>query len=213
MTETVRTEVREALKAASRPLNFDELLAACHTVMENKQLSNALFQLKKWGEVVSPKRGLYEIPRCVRCDTRLEHAGGIGPYCPNKSCDADDDQRSDATEPLGRCGRCGAPLTDGPPCSCTKPAASTTPAPAAPATPESLLCEKVEEILQQLVDDTQGALDEYLVSIADPAILKPLQAARDNARAALKAHLKLDFTVTGSFSTAEDLVDHLRRLK
>lgn len=137
MTQTVRDEVLHALAQAGNPLTFDELLAACHTVTENKQLSNALFQLKKAEQVVSPKRGLYMLPR-----------GGYEQTAAPKS----------------------------PP----------TPAAAAAAEPQSH--DTVEQILQQLVDDTQGALDEYLVSIADPAILKPLQAARDQAREAVRAH-------------------------
>lgn len=41
--------------------------------------------------------------------------------------------------------------------------------------------------LQKLVADTQEALDEYVLAIADMEILTPLQAARDSARQALAA--------------------------
>lgn len=34
---------------------------------------------------------------------------------------------------------------------------------------------------------TQAALDEYLATVADPRVLKPLRAARDGARDALAA--------------------------
>ena len=46
-----------------------------------------------------------------------------------------------------------------------------------------------EAIVRHLVADTQSALDAYLMSIGDPAILAPLRAACDQARAAL-AHLE-----------------------
>jgi hypothetical protein len=46
-----------------------------------------------------------------------------------------------------------------------------------------------EAIVRKLVADTQSALDAYLLSIGDPAILTPLREACDQARAAL-AHIE-----------------------
>lgn len=42
-----------------------------------------------------------------------------------------------------------------------------------------------EAILRKLINDTQEALDAYLLSVGDPQIIAPLKAARDHARAAL----------------------------
>jgi len=33
--------------------------------------------------------------KCPRCGTETADASGIGPYCPNNNCDADDDLRPD----------------------------------------------------------------------------------------------------------------------
>jgi len=45
----------------------------------------------------------------------------------------------------------------------------------------------VRPVLAKNAADTQAAMDDYLARIADPAVLGPLKAARDGARAALAA--------------------------
>ena len=58
-------------------------------------------------------------------------------------------------------------------------------APRAPKVPAARTPVNAEAILRKLVADTQSALDAYLMSIGDPAILTPLREACDQARAAL----------------------------
>lgn len=62
-------------------------------------------------------------------------------------------------------------------------------APTAPKTRAVRPPATAEAIVRKLVADTQSALDAYLASIGDPAILTPLREACDQARAAL-AHLE-----------------------
>lgn len=67
-----------------------------------------------------------------------------------------------------------------------KRAAAAAPKP--PATPAAPNGGKTTLILETLMADAQHALDEYIYSVGDKQILDQLAAARDAARAALKAH-------------------------
>lgn len=62
--------------------------------------------------------------------------------------------------------------------------------PAATAAGQNL----VREILERAVADSQQTIDEYVTAVADPRILGPLRAARDQARAALAALDAMDAT-------------------
>lgn len=73
-------------------------------------------------------------------------------------------------------------------CGQMKPIRPTVPeAPAPEASDDMPATDRAHQALQKLVADTQGALDEYVLSISDMDILTPLQAARDSARQALAA--------------------------
>ncbi len=61
---------------------------------------------------------------------------------------------------------------------------------AQPANPLRQMAPEIREqrdMLEKAALETQDALDAYLASVADPKILKPLRAARDATRAAVKA--------------------------
>ena len=161
MTQIIRAEALTALDHGA-PLSFDELLGKCPSVVSNKQLSNVIFQLKESGLVVSPEKGLYQRAGNQAGGTKTAEPGDFKIKAPPYST-SELKTISERSPFAGARGRTDAR---------TKSAPEPT----------------VEQILQRLIDETQGGLDEYLYSVGDRAILQPLMDARDSARKAMAAY-------------------------
>lgn len=185
---SIRPQVLAQLKRG--PRSPEQLRKAITEIESEKQLANCLYNLRKAGEIRRLDDGRYELgvekgfaATRPKVSAREGAAANPTPRDPILAAPAD---------PMETCERCSAPLIHGQPCFCTKRTASTVPATVGQGGREAdawnnLQAREQRALLEKAAADTQDALDEYLASIADPKILKPLRAARDATRAALAA--------------------------
>ncbi len=162
---TIRPQVLAQIKRG--PKSPEQLLKAIDEIENEKQLANCLYNLRKAGEVRRLDDGRYELGFekgfAVTRSTVGAHETPRKPRDPI----VDEMRAAPAFAPVAKV-----------PAAPAQSAAATKPDPA---------LREYRDDLEAAAVKTQDALDEYLASVADPKILKPLRAARDATRAALKA--------------------------
>lgn len=176
---SIRPQVLAQLKRG--PKSPEQLLKAIDEIENEKQLANCLYNLRKAGEVRRLDDGRYELGKeagfaATRAKAAAKSRDPV-PAAPAAKNLADHEQ---------------AELTHA-----TVRAAGLLIARGA-ADPRKLPPEIREQraALEEAAVKTQDALDDYLASVADPKILKPLRDARDATRASLKVFDALKVTGT-----------------
>lgn len=167
MSDPIEDELRRAIlglyAAAQGPLE-SKLVYERLREWDSKSVANRIFTLKQRGLLVSSDRGLNDITAKGRA--LLAELGG--PPVDGKPADA-------GVAPLAAA-RTQAQVVR------TKEPFGSSDTPPLPGPDAGLL-----GLLTRAARNAQDALDDYLAMIADPRILEPLRAARDQSRAALQA--------------------------
>jgi len=90
VTETVEEPVDEAIEETITPPDNLPKAAWPFPGFDEKPLDTEQYVPNDFNYVVDPIVVQEIVERCPKCDTELQIAPGIGPYCPNKECDVID---------------------------------------------------------------------------------------------------------------------------
>ena len=90
VTETVEEPVDEAIEETITPPDNLPKAAWPFPGFDEKPLDTEQYVSNDFNYVVDPIVVQEIVERCPKCDTELQIAPGIGPFCPNKECDVID---------------------------------------------------------------------------------------------------------------------------
>jgi len=164
VTESPREEVLQIIQGHG-PICMADIYDKCELVLDQKQLSNALYNLKKAGKITRGDSGLYSV------------AAGSAVIPPDATPPRKKQVARKAGKPAGAQQRRGDK--------------SSAPGRSKPSAPAPLGTNSVLSVLLHAVEAAQAAIDEYVYAVGDASILDPLMTARNEARRAVAAYQRV----------------------